>query len=343
MKNWYLKIKECETEIEFKKAKLLLNKYNLEFEKDVCKTIVIKINNKVIGAGSIDTNILKNIVIDEKFRGQGLLNKLVTKLKKELYKNDFNKAFLYTSEKNIDLFNSLGFKVIEKVGKYPVFMEDSIKGIGEFQKNISKRINNFSSCKLEKLNIGSLVMNCNPLTKGHLYLIEKASKENDLIIIFLVREERSFFSYKERLDLLKKGISTIDTDNILVFSGEDYIVSYATFPNYFKPKNNINFTRNFCKLDAKIFGKYIAKPFNIDKRYIGEEPYSKVTNEYNQVLKSVLPQYGVKVIEVGRKKHNDIIISASLIREYIRKKNWEEIKLLVPKTTYDYIIKEFKN
>ena len=37
-------------------------------------------------------------------------------------------------------------------------------------------------------------MNCNPFTKGHKYLIEKASKENDVVHLFILTEDKSEFS-----------------------------------------------------------------------------------------------------------------------------------------------------
>ena len=36
-------------------------------------------------------------------------------------------------------------------------------------------------------------MNCNPFTLGHKYIVEKAARENDNVIIFVVEEDKSSF------------------------------------------------------------------------------------------------------------------------------------------------------
>lgn len=54
--------------------------------------------------------------------------------------------------------------------------------------------------------VGSIVMNCNPFTLGHRYLIEYASKYVDYLYIFVVEEDKSFFPFSDRIDLIKKGL-----------------------------------------------------------------------------------------------------------------------------------------
>ncbi len=79
--------------------------------------------------------------------------------------------------------------------------------------------------------IGAVVMNANPFTLGHRYLVEKAAKENDFVYVFVVSANTSLFSADERLQLVREGLS--DLDNVVVVAGGDYMVSYATFPAYF--------------------------------------------------------------------------------------------------------------
>ena len=54
-------------------------------------------------------------------------------------------------------------------------------------------------------NVGAIVMNCNPFTLGHLYLIEYAAKEVDQLFIFVVEEDASFFSFDDRIMLVREG------------------------------------------------------------------------------------------------------------------------------------------
>ncbi|MFW5889598.1 MAG: hypothetical protein ACOCUD_04380 [Bacillota bacterium] len=175
------------------------------------------------------------------------------------------------------------------------------------------------------------------LQRGTFFLIDKAANENDLVLIFVVEEELSYFSFNTRYNLIKKG--TEHLDNLILVPGGDYIISYATFPDYFtKNKRKLDKIENFCRLDARIFGKYFGKYLKINSRYIGREPHSHVTSIYNQILKSELPTYGIIVKEIPRIKSKDNVISASLVRKYINNKEWKKIKPLVPETTYEYII-----
>lgn len=48
----------------------------------------------------------------------------------------------------------------------------------------------------EDKKIGAIVMNCNPFTLGHRYLIETASKQVDTLYIFVVEENKSFLSLR---------------------------------------------------------------------------------------------------------------------------------------------------
>ena len=90
-------------------------------------------------------------------------------------------------------------------------------------------------------------------------------------------------------------------------------------------------------MDIRIFGKYIAKTLNIDVRYAGEEPNDYVTRKYNECMAEILPQYGIRFKEIPRKKENGQVVSASLVRKLLEQKKFEQIKELVPKTTYDYL------
>ena len=125
----------------------------------------------------------------------------------------------------------------------------------------------------------------------------------------------------------------------MVHRGEDYIISNSTFPSYFlKEKSNI--VKIHTLLDLSIFGNYIGPSLGINRRYIGEEPYCPVTSEYNETMKSILPEYGIEVIETSRLRNKDTIISASKVREIIKRGELEELKNLIPMVTYDFLVSE---
>ena len=183
----------------------------------------------------------------------------------------------------------------------------------------------------------ALVMNCNPFTLGHRYIVETAAKENENVIIFVVEEDKSVFSFKTRFKLIKEG--TKDLKNVVVIPAGEYIISSATFPNYFLKKND-DALKEYTKIDCNIFGKYFVPTFNIVKRYVGTEPHCEVTNIYNETIQEVLPKYNVEVKLINRKEVESDAISASRVRNLLKEGNFEGVKNLVPKTTLDFLLSE---
>lgn len=105
-----------------------------------------------------------------------------------------------------------------------ILSDNSMKELREYIKKISRF----------KRKNGAIVMNCNPFTLGHRYLIEYASKEVDWLYIFAVEEDKSFFSFSDRIELIKRG--TADLPNVTVLSSGRFIISSLTFVDYFGKK-----------------------------------------------------------------------------------------------------------
>ena len=79
--------------------------------------------------------------------------------------------------------------------------------------------------------VGAIVMNCNPFTNGHKYLIETARNKVDVLLIFVLEEDKSYFSYKDRMTMVKLG--TADMGNVYVVPSGKFMISALTFPEYF--------------------------------------------------------------------------------------------------------------
>ena len=161
----------------------------------------------------------------------------------------------------------------------------------------------------ENNKIAAIVMNANPFTLGHQYLIEKVSKENDILHLFIVSEDKSVIQFNIRKKLIMEG--TKHLNNIIYHDSGPYIISSSTFPSYFQ-KDEKDVIESHANLDIEIFVK-IAKVLNINVRYVGEEPTSLVTGIYNQLMIKKLLENGIKCIVIPRKMNNDgnNIISAS--------------------------------
>lgn len=188
---------------------------------------------------------------------------------------------------------------------------------------------------------GSIVMNCNPFTLGHRYLIEYAASRVDNLYIFVVEEDKSYFSFEDRINLVRQG--TEDLKNVIVLPSGKFIISATTFPGYFY-KDDIKEATIDCSNDLTVFAQYIAPALDIRIRFAGEEPLDPVTNQYNEGMKEILPQYGIEFQPIARKCDTDgsQVISASRVREYFERGDLESLKSIVPSTTYRYLYERYQ-
>lgn len=186
--------------------------------------------------------------------------------------------------------------------------------------------------------IGSIVMNCNPFTLGHRYLIEYAAERVDYLYIFVVEEDKSYFKFEDRIELVKAGTGHLR--NVKVLPSGQFIISSTTFSEYFD-KANLKGTTIDTSLDVETFGSQIAPCLNISVRFVGEEPLDPITAQYNQSMKEILPRYGIELCEIPRKEDESGVISASRVRKCLDEKKWDEIKMLVPETTYVFLEEKF--
>ena len=183
--------------------------------------------------------------------------------------------------------------------------------------------------------VGSIVMNCNPFTLGHRYLIEEASKKVDRLYIFVVEEDKSVFSFKDRFELVRKG--TQDLKNVRVLPSGKWMISLLTLPGYFTKDSKTKAGFDASK-DLNLFAEYIAPALGITVRFAGTEPLDQFTCLYNESMKKELPKHGIEFCEIERKMVDDDFISASKVRKLLEDGDFEKLKKYVPETTYDYLI-----
>lgn len=186
------------------------------------------------------------------------------------------------------------------------------------------------------LQIGAVVMNCNPMTKGHRYLIEQALQYVDFLYIFLVEEDRSEVAFADRLEMVRAV--TRKYKNVKAVPSGRFVLSYETMPIYFEKAE-----KQEEKLDAaqdlKIFGEKIAPKLGIKIRLVGEEPKDRITKQYNEAMKKILPLYGVQLVEMPRIEMDNEAISASIVRKHLRRGELDRVRRLVPEEVYQYLIK----
>lgn len=319
-------------EEERMKVHKFLEEFGLKLDDDVDYTLVVKNDDEQIKATcSKAKNVFKCFAVSDDLRGENITSTLITSLTDKLFEEGMYHGFIFTKPDKEKVFTSLNFKVICRA-KDAIFLET---GIYDINKALDKMIKqNDIDTSIEK---GAIVMNCNPFTNGHRYLIEQASKQCNEVLVFVVQEDKSLFPFSVRYNLVKEG--TEDLKNVKVIPGGEYIISSATFPTYFIREADTR-VKAHAEIDVGIFGSYFSEKFNIKKRFVGEEPYCKVTNVYNETMKEILPDYKVELIEVKRKESDDGFISASKVRNLIKEDKFEQVEKLVPKVTWEFLNSE---
>lgn len=185
------------------------------------------------------------------------------------------------------------------------------------------------------LTMGAVVMNCNPFTLGHRYLVEKALEQCDYLVIFAVEEDRSDFPFADRLKLIDEGVA--DLKNVVVIPSGRFVLSSLTFSEYFNKAEMQDRTID-TSLDVKVFAQEIAPCLNIKKRFAGEEPLDSVTRQYNETMRTILPEYNIEFVEIPRLELGGETVSASRVRTLLKERNFDAIKPLVPDTTFKYLL-----
>ena len=178
---------------------------------------------------------------------------------------------------------------------------------------------------------GVVVMNCNPFTLGHRYLIEQAAKQVERLFVMVVREDCSLFAYAERKAMVEQGVAHLE--NVMVIDGSEYAISQATFPTYFLKRLD-DAADTQMLLDLDLFRRHIAPALGATVRFVGTEPTDQLTRRYNELMHEVLTD----VREISRLEKEGNAVSASRVRKAMEQGDMSTIRQLVPPTTLPYII-----
>ncbi|MBQ3402533.1 MAG: [Synergistaceae bacterium] len=279
----------------------------------------------IIATGSCFGNTLRCMAVSHEHQGEGLMNMVVSHLIQYEYERGINHLFLYTKCNSAKFFGDLGFYEIVRIADQVVFMENRRTGFKDYLDELSKS-------RREGFRVAALVLNANPFTLGHQYLVEKAAGENDVLHVFIVSEDASLVPFSVRKRLVVEGTSHLH--NLVYHDTGPYIISSATFPSYFQ-KDDEAVIQSHANLDLEVFVK-IAGALGINARYVGEEPKSLVTGIYNRIMSEKLPEHGIKCVIVPRKTEGGEVISASNVRQAIKDGRLEDIRGLVPESTYNF-------
>ncbi|WP_419515687.1 GNAT family N-acetyltransferase [Leyella stercorea] len=318
-------------------------------------------DGEMIAGGGLKGNVIKCVAVDDAHKGEAIANTLISHLIAHANEEGHSNVILFTKPKNRQLFESLSFRLLAEAPE-AVLMETGIGGINNTVEALKKikeegevcKENNQECKKEEKTNInittpqhlnpstpqplttttprrGVVVMNCNPFTLGHRYLIEQAAKQVERLFVMIVREDCSLFAYAERKAMVEQGVAHLK--NVTVIDGSEYAISQTTFPTYFLKRLD-DAADTQMLLDLDLFRRHIAPALGATVRFVGTEPTDQLTRRYNQLMHEVLAD----VRETARLEKKGNAVSASRVRKAMEQGDMSTIRQLVPPTTLPYII-----
>ncbi len=313
-----------------REARRLIEGSGLSFEEGFDELAGLYEAGQLVAAGARAGNILKMLAVEPAHQGGSALGELVTHLVQRGRGAGHDALFIYTKPEYATSFAALNFRLLANQGKVALL---------EYGNGLHAWLATHGALREPPVAgpQGAVVMNCNPFTLGHRYLIETAARQVDRLYVFVVREDRSVFPFAVRFALVKAGVR--DLANVRVLDSSHYIVSGATFPTYFLKRDD-PVARIQMELDATLFGERIAPFFAITRRFVGSEPACPLTGGYNAAMQRILPPLGVELVEIERTKDAEAPISASRVRQLIGMNALPCLENLVPATTLDYLSSE---
>lgn len=274
--------------------------------------------DEILAGGGLDGNVIKCVAVSESARSEGLMNILVSRLIAIAREEGRESVKAFTKPENEGIFKSLGFALIAS-SPNAILMENGRGGLPEYRKYLESLARPGRN--------GAIVMNANPFTKGHRYLVEQAASLVDNLYVIVVREDRSRFPYAERKAMIEAGCAGLD--NVVVCEGSDYAISAATFPTYFLKKLD-DATDTQIALDLDLFVNHIAKPLGVTVRFAGSEPEDALTRRYNELMAEILPGTSVAVVRQAHQPDPELV-KGSALRQARRPIDFVEIPRLEQK------------
>ena len=316
---------------------------------DYYAALVDESSDEIVAGGGLKGGVIKCVAVADGHKGEAVANQIVSHLIAKANAAGHQCVKLFTKPQNRPLFESLSFRFLAEAPE-AILMETGVGGIAKYSEELrakSEECNCYllagrnsvevDSTKLSvdtvKWSVGVIVMNCNPFTLGHRYLIERSSELVERLYVVVVREDCSMFSYSERKAMVNQGVK--DLGNVVVVDGSDYAVSATTFPTYFL-KRISDATDTQILLDLDIYLRHIAPALGANVRFVGSEPTDPLTRRYNELMRQQLGDD--HICEIPRMEKYGSVVSASRVRRAIEANSlWQAIEL-VPSSTIPYII-----
>ena len=318
-----LSLKSCRQKVETFLAQNGLREARVDYYAGIFE----RGQDDILGGGGLDGDVIKCLAVGEQLRNTGMGLELVSHLISMAASRGTTSVKLFTKPENRHTLEDMGFNVIARAPK-AILMENG---------NALHTYCSYLRHQRTEGTAGVIVMNANPFTRGHRYLVEQAAQQVQHLYVIVVREDVSVFPYAERKAMITAGCK--DLRNVTVCEGSSYTVSAATFPTYFL-KQLTDATETHIALDLDLFVHHIAPALRATVRFVGSEPTDHLTRAYNEAMHRMLPQNGIKVVELKRKEQDGKPISASDVRRLLREGNFQEAIRWVYSPSVPYILGE---
>ncbi len=194
---------------------------------DVYYTLQNTDGDILAGAG-LAGDVIKCVAVAAEARSEGLVAPLVSHI---LSQHGAGNLKVFTKPENEAVFASLGFHVIARA-PLAILMENG-RGLEEYLASFPALTGDQTT--------GVVVMNANPFTLGHLYLLQQAAAQVDRLVVIPVKEDLSQFPYTERLAMIKAAVCTVSEENyFLCSSSKNQFSSENKTPGCSSSKNQFS-------------------------------------------------------------------------------------------------------
>lgn len=307
---------------------------------------------RVISMAMVKGEVIKGICVDPSIRGKGVALETVSRILSWMSFKGRCHHFVFTTESAAPGISALGLRELSRA-RGAVLLEGGMPDFEDYLAEIRIKVAIRGSApskptvvRLEdhdpEFETAAVVVNCNPMTLGHLHLITQASRRCAKVLVFVVTNDESSFPTRARMKIVERECTALG--NVTVLPTGPYMVSPATFPSYFVRGGSKTFVET--ALDATLFAGLIAPAIGIRARFAGQEPFCQTTGTYNAAMAEILPAAGVAFVEIPRITEGihdagygqGVAISASRVREVLRSGGGlEDLAGLVPRSTLDFL------
>ena len=315
-----------------RKVENFLVRNDLRLEEVDLYLAVLDGEGEILAGGGLRRDIIKCIAVSQQARSAGLSVPLVSRLISVAAERGFTNVKVFTKPGNRTVFESLGFRLLAEAPK-AILMENG-RGLEDYCRYLQGH-----------RAAGVIVMNANPFTLGHRFLIEQADfstrpsglgRNDSDLPAGPVRNDSdlpSGLGRNDHVSVISSGARRAESRNLAVIPvkedasrfpyeerlemirrGCDGLAEVLDGSDYqissatfptYFLKNLSEASETQMRLDLDLFGRHIAPALGATVRFVGSEPADPMTARYNALMKEILPSYGVRVVEIKRLKSSN--------------------------------------